>query len=74
MTEQQAYAAMFFFLDRLYDRTKSDELGGLLGSMSPLADGMPADPAIKEDWREAVAQVRQNQEPEQLSLKKQGIR
>jgi hypothetical protein len=46
MTAEQAYAAMFFFLDRLYASTKSDDLGGLSGSMALLGGGSPADPAI----------------------------
>jgi hypothetical protein len=54
LTEQQAYAAMFHFLDDFYRRTNSDDVGSLLGSMSLLADGGPADPAITEEWREAV--------------------
>jgi hypothetical protein len=31
------------------------ELGGLLGCMSLLGDGDPADPALWEDWEKAVA-------------------
>lgn len=54
LTEEQAYAAMFHFLDDFYSRTKSDDVASLLGSMSLLADGGPADPAIAVDWREAV--------------------
>lgn len=54
MTEQQAYAAMFHFLERFYDVTKSDDVGGLLGSMSLLEDGLTADPAIIDEWRESV--------------------
>jgi hypothetical protein len=54
LTDEQAYSAMFHFLEGLYARTKSDDLGGFLGSMSPLADGSTTDPAIKKDWDEAV--------------------
>lgn len=54
LTEEQAYAAMFRFLDEFYNRTKSDDVAGLLGSMSLLADGGPVDPAIAVEWREAV--------------------
>ena len=42
---RQAYVAMYQYLKRIYDLTGSDELGGLLGSMSLLPDGQPADPA-----------------------------
>jgi hypothetical protein len=45
---------MFAFLDAHYQRTKADDVGALLGSMSFLPDGAPADPAIAEDWRAAV--------------------
>jgi hypothetical protein len=55
LSEQQAYLAMFSFLEAEYRLTSSGEIGGLLGSMSLLPDGSPADPAIKEQWSEAVA-------------------
>ena len=51
---RQAYLAMFFFLDNLYDLTKDNSLGGFLGSMQLLKDGMPADNAYWEDWLNAV--------------------
>lgn len=54
MSTQQAYAAMYAFLDSWYQMTKSDDLGVLLGSMSHLADGRPADAAIHADWEKAV--------------------
>lgn len=54
LTEKQAYAAMFHFLDELYQRTKSDYLAVLLGSMSLLPDGGSADPAVDADWQKAV--------------------
>lgn len=34
LTIEQAYRAMFYFLEREYELTKSDELGGMLGSLS----------------------------------------
>ena len=55
LSEQQAYLAMFSFLEAEYRLTSSDEIGGLLGGLSLLPDGSPADPAVKEQWREAVA-------------------
>ena len=54
LTSEQAYLAMFTFLDAHYQRAKSDDIGALLGSMSFLPDGIPADPAVAEDWRAAV--------------------
>lgn len=47
---QEAYNAMFEFLANYYERTQSDDVGALLGSMSLLGDGKPADPAIWQDW------------------------
>ena len=54
MTDKQAYTAMFHFLEQAYKRTGSNELGGILGGMSLLEDGSPADSAMTEDWRQAV--------------------
>ena len=54
LTIKQAYAAMFYFLEQFYTRTKSDDIGGLLGAMSLLDDGLPADRALVADWQEAV--------------------
>ncbi|MBQ0799634.1 MAG: hypothetical protein KBT63_10145 [Porticoccaceae bacterium] len=57
LTSEQAYLAMFTFLEAYYERGKSDEIGGMLGSMSLLEDGGTADPAIAADWNEAVLKV-----------------
>jgi hypothetical protein len=60
LTERQAYDAMFRFLDGYWKRNgKPDELGGLLGSMDRemWTDGMPGDPAMWDDWLEAVRLV-----------------
>jgi hypothetical protein len=54
LTPKQAYLAMYSFLESHYQRSKADDVGALLGSMSLLPDGMPADPAIASDWRLAV--------------------
>lgn len=48
---------MFEFLRRHYERGPTDEIGGLLGSLSLLTDGQPADSAMWFDWEEAVAAV-----------------
>ena len=60
LTEKEAYAAMYAYLDTVYDRTKSDDLGGLLGDMSTVGDGETADPAVWHEWLECVEQVKQN--------------
>ena len=58
---------MFYFLDAYYWKNKSDELGGLLGSMSLLSDNTPADPAYKKDWAIAVSQIIGQSEVDDLS-------
>lgn len=68
MTEKQAYAAMYFFLNEFWKRTKSDDLGNILGDMSLLADGSTADPAIREDWNRAVECALQGNEPDSLTF------
>lgn len=58
MTEDEAYRAMLIFLDTMWDRNKNEGLAIVLGDMSIMDDGYPADPAILEDWRKAVRRVR----------------
>lgn len=60
LSEQEAYAAMFAFLEHRYRLTESDELGALLGSMSLLPGGGTADPAIWDDWLNAIREARSN--------------
>ncbi len=48
---------MYTFLKAVFDRTSSTEIGALLGDMSLLPDGGPADPAVWEDWEQAVKQA-----------------
>jgi hypothetical protein len=57
ITIDQAYLAMFYFLDALYQRTHSNDLGGFLGGFRKLNDGKPADPAAWSDWIEAINRV-----------------
>jgi len=66
---RQAYVAMYQYLKRLYDLTGSDELGGLLGSMSLLPDGQPADPAAWSDWLRAVGEATEEAPDLRLGLK-----
>jgi hypothetical protein len=58
LTEREAFGAMYVFLSEVYDRTRSETLGSLLGSMSLLSDGEPADPAIWGDWLECVQRAK----------------
>jgi hypothetical protein len=57
LSEREAYAAMFGFLEHRYRLTESDELGALLGSMSLLPGGGTADPAIWDDWLTAIREA-----------------
>ncbi|NOK16311.1 hypothetical protein [Corallococcus carmarthensis] len=71
LTIKEAYAAMFEYLKELYGMNPSDELGGLLGSMSLLDDGTPADPAVWSDWMLAVRKARQGAVDLRLKLKQE---
>ena len=55
-----AYKAMFRFLEKYYALTNVDEIGVLLGSMSMeiFQDEKPADPAMWDDWIDAIREVR----------------
>ena len=57
LTSRLAYLCMFEFLRRYYERGQSDEVGGLLGGLSLLADGQPADSAYALDWEQVVKAV-----------------
>ena len=59
LSEKEAYAAMYIYLEKFYEITKSDDVGGLLGSMSILSDGSTADPAIWEEWIECIILAKQ---------------
>jgi len=67
--QQLAYSAKFEFLMALYERTQSDELGALLGSMSLLPDGGTVDPAIWEDWLDAIEKAKKASGSVELDLK-----
>ena len=70
LTEQQAYWAMFSFLEGQWESNRSDYLGALLGSMSLLADGSPADSAHKYEWQSAVQAALSGHVPAGIALKK----
>ena len=59
LTSEQAFNAMSVFVERYYARTGgAGDMGSLLGDIqiNP-ADGSPFDPAISEDWADAVKAV-----------------
>ena len=69
MNRKEAFLAMYSFLEAEYERTKSDDLGGLLGSISLLADGGTADPAAWSDWENACDRASKGSVDAQLRLK-----
>jgi hypothetical protein len=72
MNEQQGFRAMYAFLVEVYERTKSDDLGSLLGSMSLLPDGRPADPAVWSDWQRCVQEAVGGEVRSDLELEQPG--
>ncbi len=71
LSKDQAYQAMYSFLEGYYQLTGSDEIGGLLGSMSLLSDGATTDPAILSEWLEAVQKAKNNEVDAQLKMTQQ---
>ncbi len=59
LTKRQAYLATFYYLDRIYDETRDENLGNLLSSMNPFLflNSLSADPAIWIDWTMCVEKV-----------------
>ncbi|MGJ7915027.1 hypothetical protein ACI48D_06045 [Massilia sp. LXY-6] len=57
MTVEQAYRAMLAFLEREVDLTESSDLADLVSEYKLGADGQTRDPAIWEEWLEAVGKV-----------------
>jgi len=55
---REAYLAMFEYLQRYYERGKSDEIGSMLGSLSLLRDGESVDPAAISDFLVSMDAVR----------------
>jgi len=58
LNEKEAFDAMSAFLELMYEQTKSDDIGALLGDMTILQDGSTADPAIWSDWIESIAKIK----------------
>ena len=54
LTAEQAYLAMYAFLNGHYHRSQAGDVGALLGAMQIRSNGMPMDPAFAGDWQEAV--------------------
>ncbi len=52
MRTMQSFLTFFYILDQCYEQCREDDLGGLLGVISPETwnDGQPMDKAIICDW------------------------
>lgn len=62
MTAEQAYRAMLAFLEREVELTESIDLAELVSGYKLGADGKPKDPALWDEWLEAVACSRRPRE------------
>jgi hypothetical protein len=69
MDIKEAYLAMYRFLENEYELTGSDDIGGLLGGMSFLADGSTADPSAWENWLNSIEEIKQGNYSAKLIIK-----
>ena len=58
MTEKEGYQALFYFLEKWYGITKSDDIGEILSLMECLEDGEPADPVMWDYWQKAIEKAK----------------
>jgi len=70
VTDHEAFLAMYDLLRDRYERTKSADIGALLGDLSLLPDGGTADPAAWQDWVRAVEKAKRGLVDARLILKK----
>jgi len=59
LTVEQAYRAMLAFLEREVELTECSDLADLLAGYRLDEDGRTSDPALWEEWLEAVGRARQ---------------
>lgn len=57
LSYDEAYDAMYDFLDHYYEITHSDDIGALLGDLALLPDGMPADASILKRWNKILNSI-----------------
>ena len=57
VTIEQAYRIMLAFLEREVDLTESSDLADLVSEYKLGADGKTRDPALWDEWMEAVGKV-----------------
>ena len=68
MKNKIGYRIFFRYLDYIWNSEEHDLLGGLLGGMSLLADGCPADPAYESTWDKAYDKVSEPDNPYQIGI------
>ena len=59
LTVEQAYRVMLAFLEREVELTECSDLADLLAGYKLDGDGRASDPALWDEWMEAVGRVRQ---------------
>ncbi|MEO5970413.1 MAG: hypothetical protein ABIQ95_10845 [Bdellovibrionia bacterium] len=57
LTYLEAFNSMRHFLERYYERTKSNDIGSLLGDLQLLQDMSTADPAAWHNWIKSVEET-----------------
>ena len=65
LTEQEAFLVMSEFVWQ-YARRAGDDLITLLGDIEIGSDGLPGDPAVRDDWLECVRHVRAGLPPRRI--------
>lgn len=58
LTINQAYLAMFAFLETYYNQTKSDDVANILTGLSLMSDGLPFDRGFYQEWMSSVSKVK----------------
>ena len=58
LTIEEAYKSMVNFLEKYYWRTNTDDIGGLLGDIILMDEGITADPASWHVWLESVERIK----------------
>ncbi len=61
ITTDQAYAAMYAFLERFNETYRSDDISNLLHGLSTHSDGCPMDAAHTIDWTECIEKARKGE-------------
>jgi hypothetical protein len=68
LTDKQAYAAMYYFLDKSWELDKEKLLAAILSDMALMNDDKPVDLALDGDWQEAINFALKGGEAEKFTL------